>query len=72
MRFLAKATALILSACWMETVWAYIGPGLGIGTISAILGLVTTFFLALFTILFYPVKRLLRKRKEARESVDKD
>ena len=46
---------------------AYIGPGIGIGTLSAILGLIATFFVAIFAILFYPIKRVLRKRKKSQE-----
>ncbi len=42
---------------------AYIGPGLGAGTISAVLGVVGAILLALFAILYYPIKRILKTRK---------
>lgn len=41
----------------------YIGPGLGGGLISAVIGFFTSIFLALFAIIWYPVKRLARKFK---------
>jgi len=41
---------------------AYLGPGLGAGTIGAILGVIGSVFLALFAIVYYPVKRFLKKR----------
>ena len=37
---------------------AYIGPGLGAGTLAVIGGLVLSVFLALFAVLWYPLKRL--------------
>lgn len=43
--------------------WAYIGPGIGLGVIASILGFIGAFFLAIFAILYYPIKRALNKRK---------
>lgn len=42
---------------------AYIGPGVGAGALAAVVGVVGAIFLALFAILYYPVKRMLKKRK---------
>ena len=42
---------------------AYIGPGLGAGTIGVILGVLGSIVLALFAIFWYPIKRLMRKNK---------
>ena len=39
---------------------AYIGPGLGGGNITAIVGLFTSFVLSLIAIFWYPFKKLLR------------
>jgi len=39
---------------------AYIGPGLGGGIITAIVGLFTSFVLSLIAIFWYPFKKLLR------------
>lgn len=51
----------------------YIGPGLGGGIISAVIGFFTSLFLALFAIVWYPVKRLIKKfrdKKANENSVD--
>ena len=42
---------------------AYIGPGLGAGTIGVILGVLGSIVLALFAIFWYPIKRMMRKNK---------
>ena len=44
--------------------FAYIGPGMGGGVIAAVLGVIGAVFLALFCILYYPIKRMLRNRKK--------
>jgi len=43
---------------------SYIGPGLGGGIITAVLGFLTSIFLALFAIIWYPVKKLIQKFKK--------
>ena len=43
---------------------AYIGPGMGGGVIAAVLGVVGAVLLALFGILYYPIKRMLKNRKK--------
>ncbi|MBP6030771.1 MAG: hypothetical protein KA533_05015 [Sphingobium sp.] len=43
---------------------AYIGPGVGAGAIGAVLGVVGSIFLALFAVIWYPIKRLLRRGKQ--------
>ncbi len=45
---------------------AYIGPGLGAGTIGVILGVVGSVFIAIFAIVWYPLKRLLKKNKKSK------
>ena len=47
----------------MLSVLGYIGPELGGGIITAVLGFFTTIFLALFAIIWYPVKQLIRRIK---------
>ena len=49
---------------FVPNVYAYIGPGLGAGTIAVILGVIGSIFLGLFSILYYPIKRMRKKRKE--------
>lgn len=49
------------------TAHAYMGPGLGAGAIGAILGVIGSIFLALFAVLYYPIKRALKKRGKGAE-----
>ena len=44
---------------------AYMGPGLGLGLISVALGFIGSIGLGFFAILWYPVKRFLRRRRRA-------
>ena len=44
--------------------YAYIGPGMGGGVIMAIIGFFAAIFLALWGILYYPIKRALKNRKD--------
>ena len=46
---------------------AYVGPGMGGGFIVAIFGVVLAIFLALFGILYYPIKRLFGKNKKTKK-----
>ena len=42
---------------------AYIGPGMGGGVIAAIFGIIAGFFLGLWGILYYPIKRFIKNKK---------
>ena len=43
---------------------AYIGPGMSGGVIAAIVGFFAAFLLGLWGILYYPIKRALKNRKD--------
>ena len=43
---------------------AYIGPGMGGGVILATIGVIIAIFAAIFGIIWFPIKRLLKKRKK--------
>ena len=45
----------------------YIGPGLDGGIITAVLGILTSIVLALFAIIWYPIKRLVKKFKPKKD-----
>ena len=47
--------------------FAYLGPGVGGGVIAATIGIIVAIFAALFGLIWFPVKRLLKKRKEKKE-----
>lgn len=51
--------------------YAYIGPGAGLSAIGALLALVATVAIAIFGFVWYPIKRLARKRKkESQQETD--
>jgi hypothetical protein len=43
---------------------AYVGPGVGAGTIAIVLGILSSIFLAFVGIVWYPIKRLIKRRKD--------
>ena len=48
----------------ISPLFAYIGPGMGGGVIAAIFGIIAAFFLGLWGILYYPIKRSFKNRKK--------
>ena len=48
----------------LSTLFAYIGPGMGGGVIAAIFGIIAAFFLGLWGILYYPIKRAFKNKKK--------
>jgi len=48
--------------------YAYLGPGVGGGVIAATVGIIVAIFAALFGLIWFPIKRLLKKRKENNRS----
>jgi hypothetical protein len=65
-KFLAFLVALLypLPAC------AYVGPGLGLGVLGVLLGILFSVFLAIFGIFWYPIKRLLAKFRKGPQKDD--
>ena len=47
--------------------FAYLGPGVGGGVIAATIGIIVAIFAALLGLIWFPMKRLLKKRKEKKE-----
>ncbi len=49
---------------------AYVGPGLGLGAIGAVLGVIFSVILAILAFFWYPIKRLFglgKKKQKAQE-----
>ena len=46
---------------------AYLGPGVGGGVIVATIGVIVAIFAGIFGILWFPIKRFLKKRKDAKQ-----
>ena len=63
-----KLISSSLIFCLISTTsFAYLGPGTGVGVISAIFGIIVAIFAALFGLIWFPIKRLLKRRKEKKE-----
>lgn len=49
---------------------AYIGPGVGAGTIAVVLGVLASILMAFFAVLWYPIKRVVKKRRSSRRRTE--
>lgn len=49
---------------------AYVGPGLGVGVIGAIVGVLLTIVMAIVGIFWYPIKRMFKKGGEEEETLE--
>lgn len=57
--------ALLVAVAISDPALAYVGPGLGLSAIGAVVGLVAAFVLAIVGFIWYPIRRLRRGRREA-------
>jgi len=48
--------------------WAYIGPGAGLSAIGTAIAVIGAFFLLILGFVWYPVKRMLRKRQAPQQA----
>ena len=51
--------------------FAYLGPGVGGGFIAATIGIIVAIFAALFGLIWFPLKRLFKKKKEKKQQQNK-
>ena len=63
-----KINLVIVLLSISSSVFAYIGPGMGGGIIAGVLGVIGAVLIALFGILYYPIKRALKNRKKSDKS----
>jgi biopolymer transport protein ExbB/TolQ len=61
-------TTTIVLLCTAQPALAYIGPGTGAGLIATVMGILVAISLALFAVLWYPIKRLLRRNSKHNRS----
>ena len=52
--------------------FAYLGPGMGGGVIAAIFGIIAAFFLGLWGILYYPIKRAFKNKRKKKKILSKN
>ena len=58
-----QLSLIALLALFSAPAMAYVGPGLGMGVIGTIFGVLAAIVLALFGLFWYPLKRALGKKK---------
>lgn len=58
---------LILSAL-VSPALAYIGPGAGISVLGSLLSILATIFIAIGAIIFWPLRKFMKRRKARRDS----
>lgn len=63
-------TASTILLCLSEPALAYIGPGAGAGLIVTVLGILTAICLAVFAVVWYPIKRLLKRNSKRDRNKD--
>jgi hypothetical protein len=68
MRFMVLVLLLFSAAA----AHAYVGPGLGLGVIGAILGTVLAVIMSIAGVVWYPIKRMLKKKNQAGADTTRD
>ena len=67
-----KLVSFLIIFCLIATSsFAYLGPGVGGGVIAATIGIIIAIFAALFGLIWFPLKRLFKKRKENKNKKNK-
>ena len=56
---------LLLIIFVQQPAMAYVGPGTGIAALGALIAIVVGVIAALFGFLWFPIKRLMKKRQQA-------
>jgi len=59
-----KRSLIIILLSINIPVYAYLGPGMGGGVLAGVLGVVGAILLALFGILYYTIKRMIKNRRK--------
>ena len=49
---------------------AYLGPGVGFGILAASVGIIIAIFAALIGIIWYPIKKIMNKKKEKKNDTN--
>jgi len=64
---MTESLLIFFIASFSNSLFAYIGPGMGGGVIAAIFGIIAAFFLGLWGILYYPIKRAFKNNKKKKK-----
>ena len=66
MRITAYLMAVLLGTVLVSPAQAYVGPGLGLGTLGAIGGFLLSILIAIVAVVWFPLKRMMGKKKTAK------
>jgi len=58
-----KLPAVLLLVLLSNTAVAYVGPGAGISVLGSLLGILATIFVAIAAIIFWPIRKFMKRRK---------
>ena len=68
MKLLITISYVFLAAA-PDLLHAYVGPGVGLSAIGSVLAFIGAIFLLIVGFLWYPIKRLLKRRQKPDEDV---
>ena len=54
---------ILISLVLSSSAVAYVGPGAGISVLGSLLGILVTIFVAIGAIIFWPVRKFMKRRK---------
>lgn len=64
--------ALLVGIVLPNSALAYIGPGAGLSVIGTVVAVIGAFLLLIVGFIWYPMKRVLRVRKENKNTAEKE
>lgn len=65
-----KIITILLLSLAASPLYAYVGPGAGISVLGSLLGILATILVAMGAIIFWPVRKLMKRRKAAAKAAD--
>ena len=68
MKLLITISCVFLAAA-PDLLHAYVGPGVGLSAIGSVLAFIGAIFLLIVGFLWYPIKRLLKRRQKPDEDI---
>ena len=65
-----KLILIFLLFLFPDHAHAYLGPGVGLGILAATVGVILAIFAGLFGILWYPARKILKKKKHKKNETN--
>lgn len=67
-----KILLLMLTCFYSVNTYAYLGPGMAGGVLASIIGIIAAILIGFGAILYYPIKRALKKKQDSQEKEETD